>query len=278
MNRVLIAAAAATAFIATPIFAQSAKFTAVWDDGGTVIGSVACEDTQTMDTSYCDDLNLSVDGAAVGVEMATIKVPQAKELLVGVSAQVELFTETAVRGKKGTTSYALAHADAAVELFACSDGVCYEGEPGKVMLASRTQELEATLAGVIESCTTTDVDVTTSLGFVTSVNSVTWDLDDCEVEDEAIRLALLTMGAHHFNFVFPNLPQGEYKVIARFLTSARAQAEVTCGAEYDYCDITEGGAGGGAKVVVGKRIMTVQEVRAVKDENGDPSETVYIEM
>ena len=113
------------------------------------------------------------------------------------------------------------------------------------MLASRTQELEATLGGVIESCTTTDIDFSTALGFVTSVNSVTWDLDDCEVEDEAIRLALTTMAAHHFNFVFPNLPQGNYKVIARFTTSARAEAEVTCGAEYDFCDITEGGAGGG---------------------------------
>ena len=274
MKRILICIALASAMFSVTAMAQSAKFASVWDDGGTIITSVACEDTQTMDVSYCDDLGLT-GGTAVGMEMATIKVPQSKELLVGISAQIELFTETAVKGKKGTTSTATAGADAAVELFACNNGTCYAGQPGQVMLASRDQELEATLGGVIETCTTYDIDVTTTEGFVTSVNSVQWDLDDCEVEDEAIRFALTTMAAHHFNFVFPNLPQGEYEVIARFSTAARATADVTCGGEMDFCDVTEGGAGGAASVIIGKRMMTVQEVRAVKDDGGD---AVEIEM
>ena len=144
MKRILICIALASAMFSVTAMAQSAKFASVWDDGGTIITSVACEDTQTMDVSYCDDLGLT-GGTAVGMEMATIKVPQSKELLVGISAQIELFTETAVKGKKGTTSTATAGADAAVELFACNNGTCYAGQPGQVMLASRDQELEATL-------------------------------------------------------------------------------------------------------------------------------------
>jgi hypothetical protein len=273
MKRLLTSVVLASAMFSAGAMAQSAKFAAVWDDGANIITSVACEDTETMDVSYCDDLGLT-GGTAVGMEMATIKVPQSKELLVGISAQIELFTETSVKGKKGTTSTATAGADASVELFACN-GVCYKGQPGQVMLAGRDQTLEATLGGVIETCTTTDIDVTLTEGYVSSVNSVTWDLDDCEVEDEAIRFALTTMAAHHFNFVFPNLPQGDYQVIARFSTAARATADVTCGTEMDFCDVTEGGAGGAAYVIIGKRMMTVQEVRAVKDEGGT---AVEIEM
>ena len=176
-----------------------------------------------------------------------------------------------MRGKKGATSTVTAHADAAVDLFACNQAseTCYRGEPGLIVLASRTQTLSATLGGVIESCTTDDI---SQAGGV--VNSVTWDLDDCEVEEEAIALALTTMGAHHFNFIFPNLPVGTYNVIARFATAADVtDLAVTCGTEMDYCDAAEdGGAAGASFAIIGKRMVTVQEVRAVKDEGGDPVE------
>ena len=263
-NSVLIAAAALT-MSSTVVSAQSAKFTAVWSDTAQLIRSEACHDTN--EASYCTDLQLGNTGEVVADVVAHIKVPQAKELLVGVSAQVELFTETLAKGKKGTTSTAIAMAEGGVRLFACN-GVCYEGEPGRVTLSKRTQELEATLAGVIESCTT-EVKVNTDTG----VGSGSFDLDDCVVEQESIRLALTTMASHHFNFVFPNLPQGYYEIIARFDTDSSAMSEVTCDTSvYDYCSTSDGSAGAAAYAVIGKHMITVQEVQAIKDEGGDPTE------
>jgi len=265
MRKSSIYTAALLTLMSTGAFAQSAKFTAVWSDTASLIRSEACHATNAAD--YCTDLNLGNNGEQVATAIATIKVPQAKELLVGVSAQVELFTETLARGKKGTTSTAVAMAEGGVRLFACND-VCYEGKPGRVTLSKRTQELEATLAGVIESCTV-DVTVDTDTG----LGSGSFDLDDCVVEDESIRLALTTMAAHHFNFVFPNLPQGDYEVIARFDTNSSASSEVTCDTSvYDYCSTTDGSAGAGAYAVIGKYMVTVQEVQAVHDEGGDPVE------
>jgi len=265
MKHVLTSIVLASAMFSTGAMAQSAKFAAVWSDSAELIRSEACTETG-LDDSYCSDLGLGNTGEVVATTMATIKVPQSKELLVGVSAQVELFTETIAKGKKGTTSRALAMAEGGVELFACN-GVCYRGEPGRIVLSKRTQELEATLAGVIESCTV-DVQVDPDTG----TGSGSFDLGDCDVEDESIRLALTTMAAHHFNFVFPNLPQGDYDVIARFSVDSAAEAEVWCDEQYTYCDPADGGAGGAAYAVIGKYMMTIQEVRAVKDEGGDPTQ------
>ena len=262
MKRFLICIVLVSAMFSVTAMAQSAKFAAVWSDDPELIRSEACADAGTLNDVYCDDLNLD-SGEVTAITTATIKVPQAKELLVGISAQVELFTETVAKGKKGTTSRALAMAEGGVELFACN-GVCYRGEPGRIVLSKRTQELEATLAGVIESCVV-DVEVVDDV----ATGSGSFNLGMCDVEDEAIRLALTTMAAHHFNFVFPNLPQGDYDVIARFSVNSAAEAEDWCDEQYTYCDPADGGA---AYAVIGKYMMSIQEVRAVKDEGGDPTE------
>jgi hypothetical protein len=264
MKRLLISIVLASAMFSFTAMAQSAKFTAVYSDAPELIRSEACAELR-LDDTYCSTLGLGNTGEVVAYTMASIKVPQSKELLVGLSAQVELFTETLVRGKKGTTSTATAFAEGGVRLFACN-GACYEGEPGRIVLSNRTQELEATLGGVIESCTldlAVDFDLETASG--------SFDLDDCVVEQESIRLALTTMSANHFNFVFPNLPQGDYEVIARFDTNTSAAAAVTCDTTiYDFCVVEDGSAGAAAVAIIGKYMMTVQEVRAVKNEGGDP--------
>ena len=266
MKRILISIVLASAMFSVTAMAQSAKFAAVWSDNPELIRSEACADAGTLNDDYCNDLGLGNTCEVTATTMASIKIPQAKELLVGISAQVELFTETVAKGKKGTTSRALAMAEGGVELFACN-GVCYRGEPGRIVLSKRTQELEATLAGVIESCTV-DVEVVDDV----ATGSGSFNLGMCDVEDEAIRLALTTMAAHHFNFVFPNLPQGNYDVIARFSANSAAEAQVWCEDQYTYCDAADGGAGGAAYAVIGKYMMSIQEVRAVKDEGGDPTE------
>jgi len=268
MKRLLISIVLASAMFTVGAMAQSAKFTSVYDKTAQVVRSDACSSTVA---DFCDALGIGDnDSDEVATTMATIKVPQAKELLVGLSAQVSLWTSTIVKGKRGSYSRALASAEGGVDLYACnqSSGNCYRGEPGHVVLSQRTQELEAVLGGVIETC---ELELDVDLDALTASGS--FDLSDCTVANEEIGLALTTMAAHHFNFVFPNLPQGEYEVVAKLSTSAAAESEWNCGDIYDPC-VLEGeedpSAEGQAYAFIGKHIMTIQEVRAVKGENGDP--------
>jgi hypothetical protein len=240
--------------------AQSAKFAAVWTDGGTVVESTACASTVA---DFCGALS-SFD-TDLGITLTQIHVPQAKELLVGVSAQVGLFTATRVKGKKGSNSVAIAAAGGGVLPLACNHatGDCVVGEPGFVVLDARAQALEATLAGIIEDCTV-DVQVDPDTG----TGSGTFDLDDCTVAQEEIGLAIATLSANHFNFVFPDLDQGNYSVIGMFFTAAQAAAWASCPVTSPYCDEGDGDASALSHAFIGKTMLTVQEVRAVKGSLG----------
>ena len=268
MRRLLIAFVLVSTMFSVSAMAQSAKFTAVYDKTAQFVRSDACSSTVA---NFCEALSISSnDSDEVATTMATIKVPQAKELLVGLSAQVSLFTSTIVKGKRGSYSRALASAEGGVDIYACNQtsGICYRGEPGHVVLSSRSQELSAVLGGVIETC---ELELDVNLDELTASGS--FDLSNCTVANEEIGLALTTMAAHHFNFVFPNLPQGDYEVVAKLSTSAAAESEWDCGDIYDPCVLGEEedpSATGQAYAFIGKHIMTIQEVRAVKGENGDP--------
>jgi len=280
MNRVLIAAVAATTLCAGPAMAQSAKFTAAYSDNidSNFVLSEACKSTEDVCTAMG---LLPNDSNEVALKLATIKMPQSKELMIGLSAQVALGTSTEVKGKRGTYSRAAAAAEGGVTLYACNEksdpAVCYEAAPGHVTLNYRRQELEAILAGVIEDCavdvTLTDTDGDGTLDDAFGVFS----LSDCDVLDEMISLGIETLSAHHFNFLLPNLPQGDYSVYVKFQTKASAEAESYCFYTYPDgepdplgCENDDGSATGHAWAYIGKYMMTVQEVRAVKDENGDP--------
>lgn len=267
-------------------FAQSAKFAAVYsenpmmtDDGWSSVS--VCE--AILDASNatvgdtCTDGQSSVTGedgpnVATGMTMTTIKVPNQKELLVGVSAQIGLYTETVVRGKKGSTSSALAFAEGSVGLMACnSENLCYSSVPRNVVLSNRTQELEATLAGIIEECIV-EIDYTENdSGFIEDISG-SFDLNDCTVSPEEIGLALETLAAHHYNFVFPNIPVGEWDIVATFKTDAQTEAAAYCDPDsdaYDYCIVdAEASAYAEARAVINKAMVTVQEVRAVKGSLG----------
>ena len=147
MKRLLTGVVLASAMFSVGAVAQSAKFAAVWTDGMKVIKSEACDSTED---NFCDAITNT--GAQFGATLANIKVPQSKELLVGISAQVELFTQTIVKGRKGSYSKATAMAEGGVSLVACNwdSEVCYDGAPGYITLSKRQQELEAVLGGVIE--------------------------------------------------------------------------------------------------------------------------------
>lgn len=276
MKRLFVCIVLASALFSVTAMAQSAKFTAVYNDtiDSTFVLSEACAST---DDTYCGATG-AADANSVLSGFAKIRVPQAKELLVGLSAQVALGTFTEAKGKRGSYSIATAFAEGGVTLYACAPedtATCYEGKPGYVTLNNREQELEAILGGVIESCVV-DVEV----DFVEETASGSFTLGDCNVLDEMISLGITTMSAHHFNFLFPNLPQGDYEIVAKFETKAEAAADASCAYETEYpdlCDTGDGSATANAWAYIGKWMMTVQTVRAVKDENGDPGDFIDIE-
>jgi hypothetical protein len=83
-------------------------------------------------------------------------------------------------------------------------------------------------------------------------------IPDVEIEgDVTVALGLLTAASHHYNFLAPNLPtSGDYAVAACFVGGALAA-------------ILDGEGKSFSVAALGKRMLTVQEVRAVKDADFD---------
>ena len=238
MKHFLISFVLVSVLLSAGAFAgPSAKFAATYDNerGFKVVSVIEATDA----TNVPFDCNENQ-----GYTLATIKVPQDKELLVGLSAEVLLVTDTSIKGKEGGSARALAYSGGFVTLTACpvDGGVCQMAEPGTVILADRFQIMSATLGGVLESCT----DVDGSGGIEVP--------DECEFSDEEIGLVLDTLTSHHFNFVLPNMDQGEYDVKAMF--STEACHEITSDG-----DAT---ASTYAAAAIGKYMLTLQQVRAAK--------------
>jgi hypothetical protein len=78
-------------------------------------------------------------------------------------------------------------------------------------------------------------------------------LDECEVTDEELQLILDTLNANAFNFVAPDLYQGEYKVTV--------EAEIKT-------DTASGSGSAEAWGLVGMGSMVVDEVRFIKGDDG----------
>lgn len=243
-NVLTATALAAVLGSATAFAGPAAKFAATWTNDP-LVASVAVIENTTIDAVVVDS-----DTAQT---LATIKVPQDKELLVGISAEIGLVTFGSVKGKNGGGASALADAEAFVNVFAMpvAGGDSIPAEPGQIMLSRRVQELSATLGGVIQDCEDADLDGTIVIA------------DECTVSDEEISLLLDTTAAHHFNFVLPNMNQGEYDIVAVFTTGARAEVDI-CD-EGEECSFYPDGtvsASAAARAVVNKTMLTVQQVRA----------------
>mgnify|MGYP001827288286 CR=1 FL=1 len=261
-----VAALGISTFAASSAMAgASAKFAATWTDTP-ALASVAVITDSAVDAVMVD--------SNTGHTLATIKVPQDKELLVGISAEIGLVTYGSVKGKNGGSAKAIADAEAYVTVFAVpkAGGADVTAAPGQIILSKRVQELSATLGGVIQECTDgdTDFDGTADIDPDGTIDIAT----ECVVTDEEIGLLQDTTAAHHFNFVLPNMNQGEYDIKAVFTTGARAEVDI-CDSETntDYngnlvpCTYNEDGmvsASATAKAVVNKTMLTVQQVRAAK--------------
>jgi hypothetical protein len=246
-------------FVTGPAMAgpPSAKFAATWTTKLGLASAVIITDANT-DTVMVD--------SNTGYTLATIKVPQGKELLIGVSAEIGLVTDTSVKGKNGGAARAVAGGEAYVTVFAVprDGGNSVKAAPGQIMLSKRVQELDATLGGVIQSCVVTcGEDATT--GEIVCDDIVI--ADDCEVTDEEIGLLLNTTAAHHFNFLLPDMNQGVYDIKAVFTTGARAEVDI-CDEGEALCSNDPDGtvtASAVATAVINKPMLTVQQVRAAKD-------------
>lgn len=256
-------------FFAGSVMAEgqpSAKFAATWSTTPGLESAVIITDAEA-DTGVLVDSN-------TGYTLATIKVPQDKELLVGISAEIGLVTDTSVKGKNGGTARAIADAEAFVNIFAVprDGGNSVPAAPGQIMLSKRVQELGATLGGVIQSCEVacdSELVLDPTTGEVVDVTTTCEDIviwDDCIVTDEEISLLQNTTAAHHFNFVLPNMDQGVYDIKAVFTTGARAEVDI-CDELEDCMYDPEGTVSGSAeaKAIINKTMLTVQQVRAVKD-------------
>jgi len=243
----------------------SAKFAATWTDTP-ALASVAVITDSAADAVVVD--------SKTGYTMATIKVPQDKELLVGVSAEIGLVTYGSVKGKNGGSAKSIADAKAYITVFAVpkAGGGNSTAAPGQVMLSKRVQELNATLGGVIQECTDGDTDFD---GVADTDPDGTIDVaTECVATDEEIGLLQDTTAAHHFNFVLPNMDQGEYDIKAVFTTGARAEVDI-CDSETNTnfggnpapCSYDAEGtvtASATARAVINKTMLTVQQVRATK--------------
>lgn len=233
--------------------AASAKFAATYDN-----------DPVMVDVESYGDAGMSGEktGTVAEMDLATIHVANWKELLVGVSAQVNLVTFTEAKGKNGEgTSTAKAEGSVRVGLTVVPEGTtgaCASAwtnntlfaHPGPVTFSSRMQELSVT----------TNLDVAGSIPGFCDAQCITDNLSI--VGDVTVALGLDTTAAHHFNFVADDLTSGTYDVIACYDLDALADNNGIDGNTAN------------AKAAIGPRIITVQEVRATKggiiDETCDP--------
>lgn len=217
----------ATAIFSNSAFADpSAKFAADWATTPVTLAEIIKGSGSSSDSST----DAEVRAAEL---MATIKVPQKKELLIGVSGEARLITLTSAKGKNNdgvqssssdtTLSLEVRYAPAGAP-DACVSEAGKVAAPGPITFASRKQTLS--------------VDVT---GF-----------DSLEGAVE-VGLELDTVAAHHFNFIAPNLDSGQYDVWACFSGEA-------------ITTVSDADGDASAFVAIQKRIITVQEVRAVNSD------------
>ncbi len=247
MKRLLISIVLVSTMFSVSAIAQSAKFTAAWETDKVALAEFT--------------INYDASGEAIMTAeetMSTIHIANKKELLIGVSGVANLVTITEAKGRNGGFE-SVAEAEGALNLEVrvvpegipanCAGDVPVGGmvaAPGGLTFASRKQTLKVTV----------DLDIVDVEGTCGGLEQPDCVADTLEiVGDVTVALGLDTTAAHHFNFVAPDLSQGTYDIAACFTGAANGfitEADVD-NKVYAY-------------VAVMQRMLTVQEVRAVKDD------------
>jgi hypothetical protein len=237
----IVTAAAVVTLFAGSAFAQSSKFAATYDTDPVML------DVQVNGSAGPAAANDMTSEA----ELAKIHVAQWKEVLVGVSGQVNLLTMTEAKGKNdGGEVTSIAEGEIKLDLKVVPEGTvdpCNTADnsahPGPITFASRYQKLTVDVA----------LDV---VGAIPDVCDAQCIEDNLGIDGYvAVGLTLDTTAAHHFNFVADDLTSGWYDVVACYDLTALAQV---AGADIDADTAAR------SKVVLGPRMVTVQEVRATK--------------
>ena len=260
----VIAAICLVSFVAGSAMADSAKFAATYD-----------RDTEFVEATWAGVENEPVVDLLAEQELATLHVANWKEILMGVSGQVNLVTLTEAKAiSKAGVSTAKAAGTVLTGVIVVPTGTtdvtCESAwEAWRELLAypEAYPEWEDCIAGCDgdasceEECGDAPAEgenLFVAPGPVTFASrmqelSVIYNDSTGEPEDYVmVGLTLDTTAAHHFNFVADDLVQGTYDVIACYDLTALAEANNVGNSAYAYAGI-------------GPRILTVQEVRATKD-------------
>src|SRR5512138_3244706 len=212
----LMAILALSLLASTSALAASAKFTANVGTVAVVSPMLAANDADGWSTVLSGNIHTATP----------------KDLLIGVSLETSLLTDTVVKSSGGVKD--VSTAEAAIEVKVLVDGK--EAAPGVVIFDKRKQQLSAALGGYYTNCTDANLDGITDV------------LTECELAQEEIGLLLDTTAAHHFNFIQADLGQGTHTVVVKSKISNNTV-------------FANGSAS--ASALLGKGSLSVEEVQAV---------------
>jgi hypothetical protein len=233
MKRILISVVLASAMFSVGTMAQSAKFAASWENGDVKPVTATSIDSCTAGT--CSD---NPDVTNVEIMLAEMKVPEGKEILVGVSSEILIHLVTEAKAGRKTdglyfssTAMAEGNVDVTLTLMNSKGEKCGIAPDDQVTLKSEMRLLTVSAGGtaVIE-----DEDFWIDVGITTK-----------------------SKGAHHFEFLGVDCPGGDYQLTATFDLTAITEAS---GEDSNAL----------ATVTLFDRMITMQEVRAVKGSIVDP--------
>ncbi|MDA1128689.1 MAG: hypothetical protein O2913_08325 [Chloroflexi bacterium] len=162
------------------------------------------------------DAPASVGWETIDGLSGTLHKAQWKDLVMDVSLEYGIYTDTQVKSKGGTrdTSNATASVKVRVLLQNVDGGPIYSMTPNGdkgIVYCSRSQTLSAVFQGLIADC----IDA----GGHIFLN------DDC-LEPEEVQLILDTTNANAFNFIQEDLPQGDYMVTVQGKLDASGSDQV----------------------------------------------------
>jgi len=217
----IVAIFALSLLATTSAFAASAKFTAN-------VGTVAVV-SPLLATNDVDGWTTVLSGQ--------IHTASPKDLLIGVSLETSLLTDTQVKSSGGVKDSSTA--EAGIEVKVLVDGI--EAAPGVVIFDKRKQVLSATLGGYYTNCTDDNLDGITDV------------LTECDLAPEEIGLLLDTTAAHHFNFIQADLGQGVHNVVVKSKISNN--------------NVFANGTAS-SSALLGKGSLSVEEVQAVNSSDG----------
>jgi hypothetical protein len=197
--------------------------------------------------------------AAAPILSTTLKVPgNKKSLLIGVSLESSLITNTKKKG--------LPEACAGVEVTVKIDGVSVA--PGTVRYTTRCQKYDALYTDITTKLTTqcVDADVVNPDNSITPKDGVYQVATECTFTDQDIAKILSTTSANHFNFIAPDVGEGEHTITVEASVSASA-ADSNIGSAGNTKAISSLNASSFAAINVGT--LSVQVVRSAKPHHED---------